>query len=44
MSKVDRHNSALHDSDNMYHIYSDCRQENNIKKRCECGDSLPNNH
>ena len=44
MSKVGRHNSALHDSDNMYHIYSECRQENNIKERCECGDFLPNNY
>ena len=43
MSKVDRYNSALHDPANVYHIYADCRQEDNIKKGCGCGDSLPNN-
>ena len=43
MSKVDRLNSALHDSDNAYHIYCNCRQEDNIKKRCSRGDAQPDN-
>ena len=41
MSKVDQYHSALHDSDNRYHIYSDCPQGNNIKKRCRCDESQP---
>ena len=43
MSRVDRYYSAMHDSDNGYHIHSDCRQENHIKRRCGCGDSPPDN-
>ena len=42
-SKVIQQKSALHVSDNRYYVYCNCRQENNIKKRCGCGDSLPNN-
>ena len=44
MSKVDRHNSALHVSDNGYHIHSGCCQEDNVKNRCGCGDSQPDYH
>ena len=36
MSKVDLYHSALHDSDNRYHIYPDCPQGNNIKNHCRC--------
>ena len=31
MGKAGQYHSALHDSDNKYHIYSDCPQGNNIK-------------
>ena len=41
MSMVDRHNSTLHDSDNRYHTNSDCRQEDNVKRRRGHGASLP---
>ena len=41
MSKVDQYHSALHESDNRYHIHSDCPQGNNIKKRCRCDKSQP---
>ena len=41
MSEVDQYHSALHDSDNRYHIYPDCHQGNNIKKRCWCDESQP---
>ena len=44
MSKVDRQNSALHVSDNGYHIHSGCCQEDNFKNRCGCGDSQPDYH
>ena len=44
MSMVDRHNSALHDSDNGYYIDSGCCQEDNFKSRCGCGDSEPDYH
>lgn len=42
-SKVIQQKSALHVSDNRYYVYCNCRQENNIKKRCGCGDSQPDN-
>ena len=41
MSKVGQYHSALHDSDNRHHIYSDCPQGNNIKKRCGWDESKP---
>ena len=36
MTNVEQHHSALHESDNRYHIYKDCPQGNNIKNRCRC--------
>ena len=44
MSKVVQYHSALHDSDNRYHVYSDCPQGNNIIKiikRCTCDKPQP---
>ena len=35
MNKVDQYHSALHDSDNRYHIYLDCPQ-GNIRDHCRC--------
>ena len=41
MGKAGQYHSALHDSDNKYHIYSDCPQGNNIKNRCRCTEVQP---
>ena len=41
MSKVTQYHSALHDSDNRYHVYPDCPQGNKIRKCCTCYESQP---
>lgn len=39
MRRAGQYHSALHESDNRYHIYSDCPQGGNIKMRCRCDES-----
>ena len=39
VSKEGQYHSALHESDNRYHIHSDCPQGSNIEKRCYCDES-----
>lgn len=36
-----QYHSALHDSDNVYHIDPDCSQGRNIKNRCCCTERAP---
>ena len=37
----EQYHSALHDSDNVYHIDQDCSLARNIKKRCACTARTP---
>ena len=39
MSKVARYHSALHESDNRYHVHADCPWGNEIITRCTCDRS-----
>ena len=39
MRRGERYHSALHESDNRYHIYPDCPHGSNIKRRCDCDES-----
>lgn len=36
-----QYHSALHDSDNVYHVDSDCSLARNIKNRCSCTGRAP---